>query len=140
MRRPVALLVRPVVEILRAALWMLVIEVALRTSPLPATCRRLHVRLDLGRSQPATARAVLPGWASTPIRAAVVVSRRWPAGDTCLRRCLVIGHRLRRLQPVLRIGVRRDESGTFRAHAWLEVDGHALDTDAALFTGLQVLP
>ena len=34
--------------------------------------------------------------------------------------------RLRRFDPELKLGVRRDDTGVV-AHAWLEIDGHSLD-------------
>lgn len=50
------------------------------------------------------------------------VARRWPAGrGPCLRECLVIGHVLREHSPVLRLGVQRDEGGSFLAHAWVQL-------------------
>jgi hypothetical protein len=47
----------------------------------------------------------------------------------CLRRSLVMGHVLRRHDPVLRIGVRRSDDG-FAAHAWVEVAGEAVEAGA----------
>ena len=47
----------------------------------------------------------------------------------CLRRSLVMGHVLRRHDPVLRIGVRRTDGG-FSAHAWVEVAGEAVEAGA----------
>lgn len=44
----------------------------------------------------------------------------------CLRRSLVMGHVLRRHDPVLRVGVRRTDDG-FAAHAWVEVAGEAVE-------------
>ncbi len=70
------------------------------------------------------------------MRAACLVVSHWPAGDTCLRRCLLIGHRLHRLEPVLRIGVRRDAAGRFSAHSWLEIDGATLDPAASAYAAL----
>lgn len=48
----------------------------------------------------------------------------WPWKHTCLRRCAVLYHLLRRGgQPVqLVVGVRRDEYGKLAAHAWLTLD------------------
>src|SRR5690348_4475058 len=93
---------------------LLVIEASLRRTTLPVTCRRLRVRLDLdGVAPPGGGVPPLPRWALPRVRAARFVSARWPAGDTCLRRCLLLGNRLRDLDPVLRIGVRRDGSGAF---------------------------
>lgn len=122
---------RLALELVRAGFWLVVVEVLLRRG-LPVTCRVLRLRLDLdSAAPPATERAVLPRRMRTPVRACCAVVRVWPAGDTCLRRCLVLGRRLRALDPVLRIGVRRLASGEFSAHSWLEVDGRTLDAGAA---------
>ena len=119
-------------EVLRALPPMLWIEFSLRRSDLRVTCRRLGVRCDLTSSTaPSDEPPVLPRRTRAPIRASYFVVSRWPAGDTCLRQCLLIGHRLRDLGPVLRIGVRRAEDGTFSAHSWLEIDSKALDPAAA---------
>ena len=48
------------------------------------------------------------------------VLRRWPFGDTCLRRGLVTGFFLRRRSPVLRLGLMRDG---VTSHAWVEAEG-----------------
>ena len=127
-------------EVLRALRAMVVIEFSLRTNDLPATCRRLRVRCDLDRlthpHPPAAELAVLPRRTRPAVLASLAVVSRWPAGDTCLRRCLLIGHRLRRLEPVLRIGVRRDANGEFSAHSWLEFGGNTLDPMAFEFAPL----
>lgn len=84
---------------------MVAIEITLRTSDLPTTCRRLGVGCDLhSPAAPTIEAAVLPRRARRPVLASLVDVSHWPAGDTCLRRCLLIGHRFRRLEPVLRIG------------------------------------
>lgn len=124
-------------EVLRALGPMIVIEISLRTSELPATCRRLGVVCDLASAAPPAAHlAVLPRRVRPAVRASRMVVSQWPAGDTCLRQCLLIGHRLRRLGPVLRIGVRRDPDGAFAAHSWLEVGGGTLDPMASGFASL----
>ncbi|MGH3903812.1 MAG: lasso peptide biosynthesis B2 protein [Pseudonocardiaceae bacterium] len=130
--------VRVVWEILRALGPMALIEVSLRTSDLPTTCRRLRVGVDLtGSALPPAKRAVLPRRTRRAVLASLAVVSRWPAGDTCLRRCLLIGHRLHRLGPVLRIGVRRTANGEFSAHSWLEFDGRTLDPAAFEFAPLR---
>lgn len=124
-------------ETAAAAARLAVIEAGLRRSTVPALCRRLGIRVDVDTATaPRPGPAVLPRWAATPVRACLAVTARWPAGDTCLRRCLLVGHRLRALDPVLRIGVRRDGAGRFGAHAWLEIDGRTLDGAAGRFTTL----
>lgn len=133
--------VRLAAEIVAAAVRLSVIEIELRRSTVPDLCRRLRIRLDLdSATAPGADPVVLPRWTATPVRACLEVAARWPAGDTCLRRCLLVGHRLRTLDPVLRIGVRRDEVGAFGAHAWLEVDGRTLDGSAGGFTALAGFP
>ncbi len=119
------------VELARAGLWLVLVELSLRGG-LPRTCQRLGIELDLSSAAPpSTSPAVLPRRTRTPVLACCLAVRHWPAGDTCLRRCLLIGHRLRALGPVLRIGVRRLPNGEFSAHSWLEIDGHTLDAAAA---------
>ncbi|SFA98174.1 Transglutaminase-like superfamily protein [Amycolatopsis marina] len=129
--------VRLVLELLLAVSAMMLIEISLRTSDLPTTCRRLGVGWDLTSAAPAAARhAVLPRRTRPTVGVACFVVSRWPAGDTCLRRCLLIGYRLRNLGPVLRIGVRRDANGEFSAHSWLEIDGASLDPAASAYAAL----
>lgn len=128
--------IRTGIEAVRAAVTLAVIEVLLRTSDLPTTCRLLCIDLDVtSAAAPGTATALLPANTRPALRAAQVVLARWPFGDTCLRRCLLLGHRFRALRPVLRIGVQRDGNG-FGAHAWLEIDGAALDPTASQFAAL----
>lgn len=134
------------VEVLRALGPMVAVEVLLRTTDLPTTCRRLGVALDLtapafaqtppAPASPAGPTAVLPRRTRRVVRACALVVANWPAGDTCLRRCLLTGHRLRAMGPVLRIGVRRTGDGRFSAHSWLEVAGRPLDPAAAAFAAL----
>jgi len=124
-------------EVLRALGPMVLIEISLRTSDLPATCRRLQVGCDLDSATPPAAQlAGLPRNARTAVRASRALVARWPGGDTCLRQCLLIGHRLRSLGPVLRIGVKRDQHGVFSAHSWLEIRGRTLDPTASEYAAL----
>lgn len=124
-------------EVLRSLGPMLLIELWLHTTDLPTTCRRLRVGCDLQSSTPpASEAAVLPRSTRATVLAVDAVASRWPAGDTCLRRCLLLGHRLRRLEPVLRIGVQRSPGGSFAAHSWLELHGATLDATAARYAVL----
>lgn len=130
-------IVRGAWEVLRALGPMAFIEIALRSLDLPTTCRRLGVGYDPSGSQPpAPALAVLPRRTRITVMAVLAVAAHWPPGDTCLRRCLLLGHRLRELDPVLRIGVRRGPDGEFSAHSWLEFDGCTLDPVAFGFAPL----
>lgn len=123
-------------ELARAYYWLARIERGLRRADLPAVCHTLRVTADLhSATPPATHRAVLPRNTRTPVHACQYAVAHWPPGNTCLRRCLVLGRRLRHLNPVLRIGVRRD--GTeFVAHSWLEIDGRTLDPESARYATL----
>lgn len=124
-------------EAVRALLVLAFIELGLRTGELPALCRRLGVSLDLDSGEPPmTTPVVLPRRSRHAVRGASLAVSRWPAGDTCLRRCLLLGHRLRALEPVLRIGVRRGSDGAFAAHSWLELSGATLDPTAVGFAVL----
>lgn len=128
--------IRLVLATARALATLAVAEVLLRVTDLPTTCRALRIALDVSSAAPArTATVVLPAGSRRAIRVAGAVVARWPFGDTCLRRCLLLGHLLRRMRPVLRIGVQRSE-GTFAAHAWLEVGGSAFDVSAVEYAAL----
>lgn len=129
--------IRRALETIRALWTMVVIEAGLRTTDLPTTCRRLRVGLDLKSATPPVLDvAVLPRKTRAAMWAAKAVASRWPAGDTCLRRCLLVGHRLRALDPVLRIGVKRGADGAFAAHSWLEIHGRTLDPTASEYAVL----
>lgn len=126
-----------VAEAVRAIAVLLAIEAGLRGTDLRRTCRWLRLRVDLASTAPAaTGAAVLPGRARRAVRAHLAVVSRWPAGDTCLRRCLLVGHRLCARDPVLRIGVTRSADGAFAAHSWLEIGDATLDPGAAAFGAL----
>lgn len=128
--------IRAGVEVVRAAAVLALIEVLLHSRDLPTTCRLLRIELDVtSAGAPGTATVVLPANTRVALRAADAALSRWPFGDTCLRRCLLVGHRLRALRPVLRIGVMRQE-GTFGAHAWLEIGGATLDPEASQYAAL----
>jgi hypothetical protein len=106
------------------------VEVGLRRSDLPALAGRLGVVLaGPGDSpDPTAAPATVSGRSARQALTVVTrVSERWPAGDTCLRRCLVLGVLLAPVRPVLTLGVRRAEDGTIAAHSWLVVGGRSLD-------------
>lgn len=129
-----------VTSALRTLVWLCVlsgIEAALRVSTLPAVCRRLGVGLDLDSAAAAGAGVwSVPRRYEAQVRALLRASRWWPFGDTCLRRCLLLGMLLRNEHPVLRIGIRRDLEGTFGAHSWLEVGDATLDPGSSEFAVL----
>jgi hypothetical protein len=126
---------RSIRESVMVPLVAVAVEVGLRVATLPTVAARLGVRLELDAVDQAHRTAVLPRWTAPTLRATDRVMRHWPWGDTCLRRSLVLGHRLRRLSPVLRLGVRSGDERP-EAHAWLELSGGTLDPDAATFEPL----
>jgi hypothetical protein len=131
-------LVRDVREVLAVAGVAALAEVSLRTSTLPVTARRLRVPLDLGGAAAPTdsATPVLPVTARRQVRAVRLVLGNWPFGSTCLRQSLVLGQRLRRLEPVLVVGVARGADASLAAHAWLVIGGHSLDPESERFAAL----
>jgi hypothetical protein len=118
------------VTIGRAAL----IELGLRVTTLPRLASWLGVPLDTGRrgvpTPPEVTAARLTPSQQARVAAIGAVYRRWPFGDTCLRRALADGHTLRSRSPVLRVGVTRRD-GAVLAHAWIEFDGMSLGSDPA---------
>lgn len=109
------------------------IELSLRRHGLPATASRFGLHLGGPSSANApTRREPLPSWAVRRARLAVLLMRRWPFGDTCLRKSLVIGNRLSALSPQLFIGVRSSKGEGFQsAHAWLQINGINIDPTSA---------
>lgn len=121
---------------LLTAKWLAVlaaVEAGLRLLPLPRLCRVLAVRLDLESAGPSSGAWLVPQRHAQAMRAVLRATRWWPFGDTCLRRCLLLARALRRYDPVIRIGVRRESGGAFSAHSWLEVGGASLDPMSGLF-------
>ncbi|MEA2828069.1 MAG: hypothetical protein QOG43_2508 [Actinomycetota bacterium] len=111
------------------------VEIGVRTLPLPRMARLLGIRLDTDGTVPTGSGPIeMPMWAVPRIRAVRRVSGRWPT-STCLRSSLLLGQRLRALDPCLRIGVRR-EAGGLKAHSWLEVGGVSLDATAKDYSPL----
>lgn len=127
--------VRFTFELGRALFWLTRIEIGLRRHPLPVLCRKLGIDCDLRRvNPPAAVPIVLPRHTRTAVLACMYAVARWPFGNTSLRRCLVLGRRLRTLDPVLRMGVRRDDEPL--VPTWLEIGGRALDATAAQYAAL----
>jgi hypothetical protein len=111
-------------------------EVTIRMLTLPRAARLFAVRLDSG-GEPQVApecssTATLPPWAVRRLAVVQAVMRHWPIDGVCLRESLVAGQRIRRLDPVMKVGVRRGTDGV-TAHAWLQVGGVDLDPSAIKF-------
>ncbi|TQL69967.1 transglutaminase superfamily protein [Nocardioides albertanoniae] len=109
-----------------ALLLALVVEAGLRLLSLPRLAALLGVPLDLESAPAAPARNLLPARLQVRLHAVRRVLRHWPFGDTCLRHALVAGSLMRRLDPVLQVGVARS-ADEVRAHAWLLVNGAIID-------------
>lgn len=106
------------------------VDRSLRHDDLRTTARL--ARVHLVQDEPAATPERLPPWARRRAELAQAVLRRGPVEETCLRRSLVVGHRLAPLGPALMIGV-RDDDGHPRMHAWLRVAGLDLDPEAARY-------
>lgn len=122
---------REVLRTLHATAAMVVVELLVRRVRLPRLAALLGVPLEAASVLPVRPRV----GAGEPSDAELVrasgavgrIARRWPWGEgVCLRESLVLGHLLRRRDPLLRIGVARGDGDDLRAHAWLEVDGAVL--------------
>lgn len=131
-------------QLMLAVIVAIVVEAGLRLGTLPRLTQLLGIRLTHEGEPPQQGNFGLP--LDLPVtwirRRAVAVNRvfgYWPFGSTCLRRALVLGQRIHKLDPTLAIGVRHDESGALAAHAWLVVAGVSLDPLAAQFEVLRDL-
>jgi hypothetical protein len=114
-----------------------VTEVALRRVPLVRLARLYGVTFVA--EPPAVAPLDdVPAWAARRLRVVGRVMGRWPVNGTCLRHALVAGQRVRALQPELKLGVAKDDTGAVVAHAWLVIGGKSLDPSSGRFAELQV--
>jgi hypothetical protein len=103
------------------------IERSLRRETLDRTARRFGATLSF--EPPSVApddRNPLADGERREAGIAIAVLRAGPFDDSCLRRALVLSDVLRRRDPLLRVGVDKVEGEVF-AHAWVEIDGFALD-------------
>jgi hypothetical protein len=108
--------------------WLTVVEVGVRTMPLPRLGRLIGVPLSTDEDDPSLTTPPEADLDLRPkelrrLRALAFIAPRWPFCDgPCLRQSLVAGRILRHRRPHLRLGV-TPEPGKFMAHAWLEVEG-----------------
>ena len=112
------------------------VEVLLRTWPLPRVARLLGVRFtEADAHAHAVAPLVLTERDRCHLRCVRRIARHWRFSEgACLRASLLAGHVLRRHHPRLVIGVSRDQ-GAFAAHAWLDVQGRIIG-DRGMFQRL----
>ena len=107
--------------LLRVLWWTALVEAGVRLVPLPVLAHRLGVRLS--SDAPSEGASELTPAQRRQVLAVQQVIRRWHlAPGPCLRESLVIGHLFGAEDPVLKIGVKR-EDGEVKAHAWLDVRG-----------------
>ncbi len=121
-----------------AFLLAVIVEVGLRTLRLPRLSHLLGVPLDTSvqRNAEITEPVIVPRWARRRLAATRRALKYWPFGDSCLRLALVGGALVRRLDPILRIGVAKHE-GEIKAHAWLEIGGLSLDPGSVDFAPVE---
>jgi hypothetical protein len=101
------------------AAFFLVASVRLALWTLPFSCvRRCVIRLSAGSGKP-------PSNSLSRLAGSIDLASRFIPHATCLTKALAAQILMARFghKPLLRIGVRRDESGNFQAHAWLEDGG-----------------
>jgi hypothetical protein len=114
----------------RALATLIVVEVLVRTSPLPRVGRLLGCDVDVESHLIAAERLApvdLTRRHRRQLRCAHRLARAWPFSDgPCLRRALVDGHLLRELNPSVRLGLIGSGSD-LSAHAWLEIGGRPLE-------------
>jgi Transglutaminase-like superfamily len=112
------------------------VEIAVRSLPLDRSATLFGLTLvgseDLAANEPTP----LPPWARQRISLHRRALRHLPFDVTCLRRSLILGHRLRSLHPLIHVGVQRIE-GRLRAHAWVEVCGYALESGPGRYQPLR---
>ncbi len=122
---------REIPTTLRVAVLIVIVEVLVRTVPLPRLSRLLGVPLDLrphvGSVEPLPL-ASLPDRARRRLRCTRRVADVWPfSHGPCLRRALIGGHLVRELQPSVRLGITAT-GDELLAHAWLEIGGRPLES------------
>jgi hypothetical protein len=106
---------------------VMVVEVLVRLRPVDQAARWARAPLvtcDLGLLPPLD-RNLLTDHELRLLGSLRWVQRLWLADETCLRRALAAGWLLRRRRPGLCLGLA--DSGGALAHAWLVVEGQALD-------------
>lgn len=101
------------------------VETLLRVRSLPQTCRLLGIELGGGGAPASPHEAPSPDHLHRVRHDVEWVYSRLGLPDTCLRRSLTAGFRLRAHCPRLVIGVRK--TAALEAHAWLVTSGSVID-------------
>jgi hypothetical protein len=113
---------------------LLCVELVVRRERLPQLAERFGVRLAPAGAPALSGTSIAPAPAAELPRE-VALARRcvarvvaiWPLGaGPCLRESLTLGSLLRGHDPLLRLGVAR-HGERIRAHAWVEIDGVAVN-------------
>jgi hypothetical protein len=105
-------------------------EAAVRALPIRRAASIFGVRLSLtdpGDLPTVPERVVLKPTEQLSMRAVRRISPRvYGPARGCLRRSLVVGRVLRRLEPTIELGAQRRD-GELIVHAWVNINGHRLD-------------
>ena len=120
---------------LRAFAIACAVEIGLRVTTMPRLARALGVPLAMsGRVCPIAGPDLLDPADTARLGAARHVLAAWPFGRNgpCLRRSLTAARLLRHRAASVQLGAAR-RGGRTVAHAWVVVDGQALDPEAAAF-------
>jgi hypothetical protein len=115
---------------------LVVVEWGIRQRSLPEVCDRLGLAFASPDPHHVARPAPDREWVARRVRAVARLLPLWPFGDTCLRRCLVLGALLAEVAPTLVIGVRRAEDQSVVAHSWLEISGRPVDPTAPSYAVL----
>lgn len=107
------------------------LEAQLRCRQLPDVARRFGAPLALDERPPppefSDEHLTMSQW--NDLIAVQRACKRWPFGDTCLRRALAFAPTMVAQAPQLRVGVARLPGGEFGAHAWLEFQAFSVGLD-----------
>jgi Transglutaminase-like superfamily len=112
--------------LIRAVLWLALVELGLRTIGFRRLAAAAPVLAEANLGPDAFNRAhEYARWIGA-------ASRRHPLRSQCLHQSLVLHYWLRRegLRSELRIGVQK-QKGELKAHAWVELDGHVIEDGSA---------
>ena len=113
-------------RLVRTAIVARRIEHSLGRETLDRTAQRFGAELSFDPPVSVASQLPLNEKESRDVGLALAVLRHRSFNGTCLRRALVIADVLRDRSPKLRVGVSK-ASGAVVAHAWVEIEGFAID-------------